>query len=243
MRSLLTRIAAAMSPAAKMDGRHLRRSEGLTALADVPELHVQPAQVRRALDAWHDGILEPGQPAIGGATPRPDIISEFIRGPLGIGWGWEKPYQKNGDFEWCGAFAAWCLGDAIKSDDRLRIMPSAYRLHRAAAAGHTGLRRLAPGDAMPGDVLVVRYARGGEPWGDHICMVERVDRSAGLIHTVEGNARGWVTGAAKGDPDACREGVIRRTRPLRPGRHAPCPVSGLKQGAHAFAVYRWELRA
>lgn len=243
MQSLLARIAAALSPAAKMDGRHLRRSDGLTAQAAEPEIHAPPPHVRRALDAWHDGILEPDQRPIGDAAPRADTIDEFIRGPLGLGWGWLKPYEKNGTFEWCGAFAAWCLGDAIRSDDRLRIMPSTYRLHRAAADGHPGLRRLAPDAAMPGDVLVVQYARGGKVWGDHICVVERVDADAGLIHTVEGNARGWVAGGAKGDPDACREGVIRRTRPMRPGRRGPCHVSGLRQSAHALCVYRWELRS
>lgn len=219
--------------------RQLRRSDALTSLAHVPELHVPPPSVRRALDAWHDGILEPGQRPIGEAEPQADRIDDFIRGPLGLGWTWTKPYQKNGAFEWCGAFAAWCLGDAVKADDRMRIMPSTYRLHRAAANGHPGLRRLAPADAEPGDVLVVRYARGGKRWGDHICLVERVDRDAGLIHTVEGNASGWVPGGVKGDEAACREGVIRRTRPLGRASRALCPVSGLKQTAGAFAVYRW----
>jgi hypothetical protein len=244
--AMLDRIAAAITARQPgPSGRHLVRSDVLDQQAGEPEAHLPvrgPAHLVRALAAWREGILEPGQPPIGDATGQPERIDDMMRGPLGSGWTWRPAYTKNGQAAWCGFFAAWCLGDAIPSDDRARIMPSTYRLQQAAAARHPGLARLSPTEAQPGDVLVVRNARDGKAWGDHITIVERVDPAAGLIHTVEGNARGWVPGARMGVAEDCREGVIRRTRPMRPGLMPPCPVSGLRQSAYAHAVYRWTLR-
>ena len=238
MNTLLARIAAALPFKGRIDPRHLSRSDGLTELDAEALANLPPPQVIRALDAWEDGILEPGQPPVGDASPQAGRIDDFARGEDGGGGTWREPYKKNGSLERRGFFAAWCLAGRVSADDRARVMPSTYRLWKAANDGHPRLSRLQPRDAEPGDVLVVA-STGGKRWGDHITVVERVDLAAGLIYTVEGNARGWVPGGAQGSAADCREGVIRRTRPIGAPRHPRCPVSGLRQTARALAVYRW----
>ena len=219
-----------------LDVRHLRRIELQTALNAEAVERFTP-QVARALDYWRAGVLEPDQSAIGEATPQADAIDDIIRADDKGAWNWVDPYRKNGQRAWCGHFAAACFGESLPKPLRQKVLASCSRL--VEHGPDFGVRRLAPADAQPGDVLVVQYGRGGNArTGDHICLVERVDRAAGIIYTIEGNASGWVTGAAKGDAGACREGVIRRTRPIGRASNALCPVSGLKQTAGAFAVYR-----
>ena len=82
-------------------------------------------------------------------------------------------------------------------------------------------------------------SRGKKRPGEHICVVERVDFDAKLVHTVEGNARGI------GPDGEVFEGVIKRTRPwpkskggLGRRRSMKCPVSGLSQSAEIIWAYR-----
>jgi len=223
----------------RLDPRHLRRVE-LQAVLELDAREPTPPHIAKALDFWRMGTLEPGQRPIGQAAPDAETIDEFIRNRTLGAWDWVEPYEKNGQRAWCGHFAAACFGESMPIETRKVALASTYRLH-AYGADH-GIKRLAPADARPGDILVVKNASGGKWYGDHVTLVERVDPAAGLIHTIEGNARGWVVGAPKGSATHTREGVIRRTRPIgRPSR-ARCPVSGLRQTAGAFAVYRWTVR-
>ena len=89
-----------------------------------------------------------------------------------------------------------------------------------------------------GDIVVV--SRGIKSAGEHITMVRHVD--GGLIHTVEGNARGRLPNGKDG------EGVIIRTRPLPTMYGGPtpadrqrfrCPVSGRTQPSVATWAYRF----
>jgi len=39
-------------------------------------------------------------------------IDLYIRDGHGLGWTWERPYVGNGQYQWCGAFVAWCMAAA-----------------------------------------------------------------------------------------------------------------------------------
>lgn len=225
-------------PTPRLDPRHLRRAD-LQAAQEIDAARLAPPVVAKALKFWRLGILEPGQRPVGQASPSGEAIDDMIRRPELGAWDWVAPYKKNGQRAWCGHFAASCFGEALPQEVRKVVLASTYRLH-AYGPDH-GVKRLSPADARPGDILVVKNARGGKWYGDHVTLVERVDPAAGLIHTIEGNARGWVVGAPKGSETHTREGVIRRTRPIGRASRARCPVSGLRQTAGAFAVYRVEV--
>lgn len=77
-------------------------------------------------------------------------IDEYIRGPRGLGWSWlRKPYQPGrGQFEWCGAFASWCLRAAgwhpqlalAYGSSTVRL--AAYGRYRVATRASRGLLRV-----------------------------------------------------------------------------------------------------
>ncbi|MGA1706909.1 MAG: hypothetical protein ACO39X_07700, partial [Candidatus Nanopelagicaceae bacterium] len=65
----------------------------------------------RAEGEWELDVTEPG---LGGAHGA-DRINVYISGSDGLQWpdanmkkDGANPYEKNGDFAWCGAFAAYC---------------------------------------------------------------------------------------------------------------------------------------
>jgi hypothetical protein len=59
------------------------------------------------------------------------LIDGFIRGVQGLGWSWEPPYVRDGEFEWCGAFAAWAWGQVgLGANWRTNFLASTYRLDR-----------------------------------------------------------------------------------------------------------------
>ena len=60
-----------------------------------------------------------------------------------------NPYERNGDFAWCGAFAAYCWS-SLKLDIRKRTFPSTYRLWRDWQS-----RRIPTAGMRPGDIVVV----------------------------------------------------------------------------------------
>lgn len=174
-----------------------------------------------ALAEWRRVVRDP--------SPR---IDEYIRGEKGLAWPTadatfrrpDAPYERDGQFEWCGAFAAHCWGVAgVSRPLRYRHFASCNRLSRSP------LDRVPLAELRPGDVLVVGEP-GGRPWGSHVTIVERVD--GGLAHTIEGNARGLLGDGSIG------EGVVRRTRPVVPTAAGRCPATGLPSRAVVRFAYR-----
>jgi len=134
-------------------------------------------------------------------------IDKYIRSEDGLYWTWEKPYESNRQFEWCGAFAAFCYGkNGLKKEIRKEHLPSTYRLyswlHSKAGKG----REVKPKDILPGDVVVVKPQEGGKRYGNHICLA--VDVQEDGIVTIEGNATGNFPDETRG------EGVITTKRPF-----------------------------
>lgn len=158
-------------------------------------------------------------------------IDEYIRGSAGLGWTTADatfksivPYTRNGQFEWCGAFAAFAWG-SVGLDARVRHkrLASCYRLSRWG-------RGIALAELRPGDIAVVSGV-DAPAWGSHVVLVERV-RGDGLIDTVEGNATGRLGDGSIG------EGVVRRTRPVVPTAAGRCPATGLPSRAVVRFAYR-----
>lgn len=166
---------------------------------------------------WHRNIAEPVTGVSQNSAAR---IDEYIRGALGLGWSTAEvgpkarpniPYTKDGMFEWCGAFAAWCYGNVgLLPLLRKKHIASTYRLW-AWSKGNA--RRVAPKDIQPGDIVVV--GPDGDDYGQHVTIAASNVRADGTFVTYEGNAGGlW--------PDGTRHtGVVRRTRPVdKPGMAA-----------------------
>ena len=131
-------------------------------------------------------------------------ISLYIKSSHGIGWSWEADYVKNGQFAWCGAFAAWCH-TRVKFDIRKKIFPSCYRLY--ANWGQTS-RKIDPMKVQPGDIVVI-YTSKRSVQGDHITLcVDTSNINEGYINTIEGNAKGTLGNGEYG------EGVIKQQRTL-----------------------------
>jgi len=150
---------------------------------------------------WRLGIEEPSSSDQRGA----EEIDKMIRTGLGLNWTWESHYVRNGQFAWCGAFAATCLAKAgMRQDLRKSIMPSCYRLYENWASTD---RHLEPSAVQPGDILVVGPVKtGSKAWGAHITLVMSVEGD--VATTFEGNASGPLGDGRDG------EGVIKRQRPL-----------------------------
>jgi len=126
------------------------------------------------------------------------------------------------------------VAGVASEDVRRRHMASCYRLWKAgktiegvAEDGAIPVRAVDADAIRPGDIVVV--GNGKKRWGDHICLVERVQ--GGLVYTIEGNARGV------GPDGDTFEGVVKRTRPPQKSR-ARCPVSGLRQAYEVMWAYR-----
>jgi len=187
----------------KHDVRRLERSLGqaeldLQALPHRDVTYPRPPRDERSVEAVARGMAEWSQ-----VVKEPDRrINTYIRSVEGLGWTWEKEYVKNGQFAWCGAFAAFCW-TAVKPSIRKKIFPSCYRLYSNWSQTS---RHIDPSKMMPGDIVVV-YSGKHATQGDHItiCRGELVD---GVFETVEGNAHGVLGDDTRG------EGVIIRSRSL-----------------------------
>lgn len=145
---------------------------------------------------------------------NPARIREYINAIGGPG----DAYDSDGDWAWCGAFAAFCLIQAgaradllaQKSPAEMGGLGSHYRMwYLARAGGRRFIERAA--DLRPGDVFVVgRRKPGMRPWGGkdaHIVIAASTAFRNGTVPTVEGNAWGQLGHGKDG------EGVIRRSRP------------------------------
>lgn len=177
--------------------------------------------IERALQLWLLDIYDPKQ---SDPSPEAALARNAIHGMIasGLGWTWEPPYAGDGDFEWCGAFAAQCWSE-IKGSLRKTYFASTYRLDRfgsyRSVAGEKNPgsgRKLAqldehskPADLpfapQPGDVITIGPAGSG--FGKHICLVVAYN-GAGAFETVEGNGNGL------GPHGERQQGVVRATRYL-----------------------------
>lgn len=206
--------------------RRLRLRPDLSVDARAP-LHppaVTPAAraLARAEAEWRSVVREPAGEAPNGAAR----IDRYIRGSDGLGWGSADadnldepvPYAHNGQFQWCGAFAAYCwAAGGLRRRIRRDHMASCYKLH--TWAGGTD-RIVRPEDIQPGDVVIVGRQPGaligrdaiGRPryapvWGEHITLA-RDAPADGYVPTWEGNAGGELGDGTQG------EGVVRDRQPL-----------------------------
>lgn len=186
--------------------------------------------VKRALAMWATDVYDPPSDDFSEDAKRcKAVIDKLIRAPYALDWTWENEYEGDGDFQWCGAFAAYCWGPAIKQALRQLYFSSTLRLDRYASyrsyngEPNTGLGRLyvcldehsTPSDVpevRPGDILVIgpsRDPRLGANWhsyGNHICLVESYDAVSGTFHTIEGNGNGLGPHGEK------QQGVVKGLR-------------------------------
>lgn len=220
--------------------QHMKATAEVDRLVDAGE-----DAVKRAIAAWESDIADYGQD-----DQHPDavrcnsFISTCIRGTRtgheGLDWKWERPYAGDGDFEWCGAFAAWCWAE-VKAPLRKLYFASTLRLDRYASyRSYNGEENKGKGRVYvkldehstakdvadiwrPGDILIIGPARpknaaaaaSWHDYGNHICIVESFDEAAGFFHTIEGNGNG------KGPHGEKQQGVVKGIRNLGgPGWHA-----------------------
>jgi len=161
-----------------------------------PTYHVREV-VQRAHDEWELNVTEPG---LGGDSSR---INLYIKSREGIGWTWEADYTKNGQFAWCGAFAAFCY-TKVQFNIKQKIFPSCYRMY--SNWGGTS-RKVA--EVMKGDIVVVYTSSAKTPdYGNHITIALSSPDDEGNFETIEGNAKG------EGPTGEWREGVIKRQRSI-----------------------------
>lgn len=149
--------------------------------------------IKRAEIEWNQEIVDPC-----------NRINTYIKSSEGIGWSWEDDYVKNGQFAWCGAFAAFCY-TKVNLTIRKKIFPSCYRLYSNWSKTS---RKIKTENIQAGDIVVI-YTSKRSVQGDHITLcVDASTMSEGYIQTIEGNARGDLGNGEYG------EGVIRQTRQL-----------------------------
>lgn len=184
----------------------LRRAERALsqALLDLRELpstsaeHITPPArpmvmeaLERAEQEWERVVVDPC-----------NRVNSYIQSRDGIGWTWEEPYVRNGQFAWCGAFAAF-VHHTVKFPIRHKIFPSCYRLYQAWA---NTSRKIAADEMRAGDIVVV-FTSKRSVQGDHITIATSslID---GEFSTIEGNAHGTLGNNEYG------EGVVKNNRSL-----------------------------
>jgi len=149
---------------------------------------------------WVMNIHEP-------PAPHWEEIDKYIRSKDGLGWDWEQPYTRNGQFQWCGAFAAWCYRQiGLSYQIRRHHMASCYRLYTWAKSNDCLVSM-----PIPGDIVIVGVSEKEHPlyrkWGNHITICETVQDEG--VSTFEGNAKGTLGTKKIG------EGVVRQFRPFK----------------------------
>lgn len=173
-----------------------------------------------ALETWKLDICDPRQ---GDNTDDAKRCKAAIDGMIRkcLGWTWEPPYAGDGDFEWCGAFAAMCW-QTVRADLRRVYFASTYRLDRFGSyrsvngEANRGTGRLMatldehsrtlPFEPRPGDILVI--GPPGSGFGKHITLVDSFDAAHGVFNTIEGNGTGL------GPHGERQQGVVRARRAL-----------------------------
>lgn len=151
-------------------------------------------------------------------------------------------YDADGDWQWCGAFAAWCLIRAGVEARPLRqkAPPEDGGLgshYRAWCLGQRFPSTLITRwqDVQAGDVVIVGRS-GKSKWGEHLTLATgpSVEPDAGPIvqgpiPTFEGNATGKLGNGVTG------EGVVKRSRLTIPTTTAKGFVFGLRIYPGSFA--------
>ena len=167
--------------------------------------HTTPAlspQTRQALDRayaeWERVVIDPDA-----------RVDTYCKSREGSGWSWQADYTKNGQYAWCGFFAAFCH-TAVKFPIRQKIFPSCYRLYQNWSKTS---RCIDHSKVQPGDIVVV-YSSKRALQGDHITLcIDNSTINEGYITTIEGNAHGTLGDGEYG------EGVIKRERKLEEFAH------------------------
>ena len=160
--------------------------------------HTTPAlspQTRQALDRahaeWERVVVDPDA-----------RVDTYCKSREGAGWSWQADYTHNGQYAWCGFFAAFCH-TAVKFPIRQKIFPSCYRLYKNWSKTS---RSIEHSKVAPGDIVVV-YSSKRALQGDHITLcIDNSTINEGYITTIEGNAHGTLGNGEYG------EGVIKRQR-------------------------------
>lgn len=193
------------------------------------------AAAHEAERLWRMDIVDPPRGRKGAEADRwRKTIDAMIR--HGLGWTWEPPYRADGDYAWCGAYAATSWSAAIPLATRKRYWSSTYRLDRWARYQSIDDQPADPSPDGPGRICVEldQYSQkivlpdGSHPrpgdlllvgdgrpaYGDHITVIERYDPVTRTAHTLEGN------GGGLGPDGKPRQGVVRARRMvgLRPGQ-------------------------
>ena len=178
--------------------------------------HPSDTVMGEALNQWNRTVREPTRRKPNSAA----VIDGYIR-ETGLGWSsantkkHDAAYVKNGQFHWCGAFAAHCWAKAgLKASIRKKFMPSCYRLIKGHPFSGKRWQRQVTYNKIsqtwadvlqPGDIVIVGE-KGGPVWGRHITLCLEVHKDH--IVTIEGNARG------EGPDGSWYEGVVRQKRPF-----------------------------
>jgi hypothetical protein len=198
--------------------------------------------LERGLAAWNRDIIDPPSRSLRDPAFDSDRaeIDGYVRNAVLLG-GVQYPkifkYTKDGDYEWCGAFAAHCWEPFIQPDLRQLYFPSTYRLDcygRYVAGFQTpNAQAIAKKYSRPevgarkhirlthtstvqevnvfapraGDILLVGTSNG-PAYGAHVTVIEKWDPVARVFHTVEGN------GTGVGPDGKRRQGVVKALRPL-----------------------------
>lgn len=154
--------------------------------------------LKRMESEWQSNVTEPGE----GGIYSP--ISYYIKSQSALGWDWEDDYTRNGQFAWCGAFAAAVFGDDVHLKTRKNTFSSCYRMSRDWSNSSRVQKKE---DIQPGDIVTVYTSDEKSPsYGNHIVIARSAPDKFGDFHTTEGNAHGV------GPDQKWREGVSKRTR-------------------------------
>ncbi len=218
-----------------------------------PVLRAGRAAVAEAERLWKLNIVEPPNGDEKYAESR-EQIDEMIRGDEGLGWAWRPAYVHDGQFEWCGAFAArcWSVAGLPLKPHRFTFWSSTYRLDEWARYGSfngtssgtkpaeggrmiielnansTPAQCVFPDGSTPGPGDIVMVGDGTPPYGDHITLAADFDPATGVFSTFEGNATGGV-----GPDGKRRQGVIKAER--RVGGPGYCVRRVIRVGAADIA--------
>lgn len=178
------------------------------------------ARGKQAVDiARREWARDVREPVTGVGPFGADRIDAYIRGPFGLTWGGANvndlsdpvAYTRDGQFEWCGAFAAWVLGQVgLSTAVRKRHLASTYRLFQWSK---DNARRIPLDQIQPGDIVVVGPAN--DPVGKHVTLAASRMRADGTFDTFEGNAGGTgptgerITGVVKQVRSITKPGMSR----------------------------------
>lgn len=234
--TVLEAPACTPAPTSEKQVEYYLGEDSLSELDDESLARAGEIAAAEALGLWGLNIVEPPNTARAYADSRARI-DHMIRSLEGLGWTWLKAYQKDGDFEWCLAFAATCWAKAgLLLELRKHFWSSTFRMeqwvnYRNFEEHSSGER---PTDVAPrmvieldenskpedcvfsdgtlpraGDIVMVGPS-DSKDYGVHGAVAAAYDPKTGIFDTIEGNAGSRLSGLGpRGDK---REGVIKAKR-------------------------------